>query len=68
MEDDATLGERIARYRHQRGLTQEVCANQVGRSESWLSQVERGVIQLDAAIALINLATVLKVDLSKLAG
>ncbi|MGH8886885.1 MAG: helix-turn-helix domain-containing protein [Egibacteraceae bacterium] len=68
MEGDATLGERIAYYRRQRGLTQEVCANQVGRSESWLSQVERGVIQLDAAVALIRLATVLKVDLSKLAG
>ncbi|MGH8886501.1 MAG: helix-turn-helix domain-containing protein [Egibacteraceae bacterium] len=63
-----TIGERIAYYRQQRGLTQEVCANQVGRSESWLSQVERGVIQLDAAVALIRLATVLKVDLSKLAG
>ncbi|MGH8886502.1 MAG: helix-turn-helix domain-containing protein [Egibacteraceae bacterium] len=68
MEDDATIGERIAHYRRRRRLTQEVCANQVGRSESWLSQVERGVIQLDAAVALIRLATVLKVDLSKLAG
>ncbi|MGH8886503.1 MAG: helix-turn-helix domain-containing protein, partial [Egibacteraceae bacterium] len=68
MEDDATLGERIAHYRRRRRLTQEVCGNLVGRSESWLSQVERGVIQLDAAVALIRLATVLKVDLSKLTG
>ncbi|MGH8901750.1 MAG: helix-turn-helix domain-containing protein, partial [Egibacteraceae bacterium] len=67
-EHGTTIGERIAYYRRRRRLTQEVCANQVGRSESWLSQVERGVIQLDGAMALINLATVLKVDLSKLAG
>lgn len=37
------LAERIAAYRRRRGLSQQVVAGLVGRSESWLSQVERGV-------------------------
>lgn len=36
------LGERIAFYRRRRGLTQAVLAGLVGRSEDWLSKVERG--------------------------
>jgi transcriptional regulator with XRE-family HTH domain len=68
MEHDATIGQRIAYYRRRRRLTQEVCGNLVGRSDSWMSQVERGVIQLDGVMVLIKLANVLKVDLSKLTG
>jgi ribosome-binding protein aMBF1 (putative translation factor) len=36
-----SLGERIAAYRRRRGLSQATVAGLVGRSESWLSQVER---------------------------
>ncbi len=38
MNDNA--GARIARARRRRGLSQSVLAGLVGRSESWLSQVE----------------------------
>ncbi|MGH8886958.1 MAG: helix-turn-helix domain-containing protein [Egibacteraceae bacterium] len=68
MEEDQTIGERIAYYRRRRGLTQEVCGNLVGRSESWMSQVERGLIQVDGVAAVLRLAVVLKVDLAKLLG
>jgi len=37
-----TPGARITRARRRRGLSQAVLAGLVGRSESWLSQVERG--------------------------
>ena len=39
--DHYSVGERIAFYRRRRGLTQRVLANLVGRSEDWLSKVER---------------------------
>ncbi|MGH8886956.1 MAG: helix-turn-helix domain-containing protein [Egibacteraceae bacterium] len=68
MKHDATIGERIAHYRRRRGLTQQVCGNLVGRSESWMSQVERGLIQVDGVAAVLRLAVVLKVDLAKLLG
>ncbi|MGH8898669.1 MAG: helix-turn-helix domain-containing protein, partial [Egibacteraceae bacterium] len=54
MEHDASIGERIAYYRHRRGLTQLVCGNLVGRSESWMSQVERGLIQVDGVAAVLR--------------
>ncbi len=45
-----SLGERIAAYRRRRrrGLSQAALAGLVGRSESWLSQVERGAGRLIA--------------------
>ncbi|MET7806603.1 helix-turn-helix domain-containing protein [Micromonospora chersina] len=38
-----SLGERIAAYRRRRGLSQAALAGLIGRSESWLSQVERPI-------------------------
>jgi ribosome-binding protein aMBF1 (putative translation factor) len=43
----AGTGERIAVYRRRRGLSQAALAGLVGRSESWLSQVERGIRSVD---------------------
>jgi ribosome-binding protein aMBF1 (putative translation factor) len=40
--DREATGQRIARARWRRGLSQAVLAGLVSRSESWLSQVERG--------------------------
>jgi transcriptional regulator with XRE-family HTH domain len=39
--DEDAAGARIARARRRRGLSQSVLAGLVGRSESWLPQVER---------------------------
>jgi transcriptional regulator with XRE-family HTH domain len=38
-----SVGERIAIYRRRRGLSQLALADMIGRSEAWLSQVERGI-------------------------
>ena len=42
MSVDCGMGGRVALYRRRRGLSQKVVAELVGRSESSLSQVERG--------------------------
>jgi transcriptional regulator with XRE-family HTH domain len=41
--DYMSVGERIAIYRRRRGLSQVALANRIGRSEAWVSQVERGI-------------------------
>jgi transcriptional regulator with XRE-family HTH domain len=61
-------GARIAAYRRRRGLSQAALAGLVGRSESWLSQVERGVRSVDRLSVLLDLARVLHVDIEALTG
>ena len=68
MELDRPIGERIAIYRRRRGISQAVLAGLVGRSESWLSQVERGTRSVDRLSVLIDIAKVLKVDVGTLTG
>jgi len=63
-----SLGERIAAYRRRRGLSQATLAGLVGRSESWLSQVERGIRSVDRLSVLLDLARVLRVDVETLLG
>lgn len=63
------IGERIRHHRERRGLTQLAVAAQVGRSEDWLSKIERGVIPLDSFSMLLSVAEVLGVrDLASLTG
>ena len=62
------LGQRIAAYRRRRGLSQAALAGLVGRSESWLSQVERGVRSVDRLSVLLDLARVLSVEVEALTG
>jgi transcriptional regulator with XRE-family HTH domain len=61
-------GQRIARARRRRGLSQAVLAGLVGRSESWLSQVERGKRGIDSHSVLTRLAEILQVDVAEIAG
>jgi transcriptional regulator with XRE-family HTH domain len=63
-----TPGERIARARRRRGLSQAVLAGLVGRSESWLSQVERGKRGVDSHAVLTRMAVVLRVEVDELTG
>ncbi len=63
-----TAGQRIARARRRRGLSQAVLAGLVGRSESWLSQVERGKRGVDSHSVLVRLAEVLRVDIEEITG
>ena len=66
MDARAEIGQRIARQRRRRGLSQVVVAGLVGRSESWLSQVERGRRSIDSHSVLVRLAEVLDLDIQQL--
>jgi len=68
MTDHLSIGERIAFYRVRRGYTQDVLAGLVGRSEDWLSKIERGERQIDRLSLLAQLADVLRVELGDLVG
>jgi transcriptional regulator with XRE-family HTH domain len=65
---DGPIGERIRIYRLRRGLSQKELAGLVRRSESWLSQVERGIRSVDKLSVLIDIAKVLKVKVETLSG
>src|SRR6478735_6829419 len=62
------IGERVAAYRRRRGLSQVTLAGLVGRSESWLSQVERGRRDIDSLTVIRHLAVALDVPADALIG
>ena len=62
------IGERVRAYRRRRGLSQAALAGLVGRSKSWLSQVERGVRSVDRLSVVAEMARVLNVDVQDLTG
>jgi len=68
VEPDLPIGERIALYRRRRGLSQPVFAGLLGKSESWVSKVERGVQPIDKLSTLVEVAGVLRVEVSALTG
>ncbi|MEU3168950.1 helix-turn-helix transcriptional regulator [Streptosporangium sp. NPDC006930] len=65
-----TVGQRIQFLRERRGMTREVLAGLVGKSTSWLKQVETGRLQQNPRLPiLLQLAEALRVrDLSELTG
>ncbi|MFE7203872.1 helix-turn-helix domain-containing protein [Pseudonocardia alni] len=67
MPEDS-IGKRIATYRRRRGMSQAALAGLIGRSESWLSQVERGVRSVDRMSVLLDLSRLLHVDVQALTG
>ncbi len=67
MTEDS-IGKRIATYRRRRGMSQAALAGLVGRSESWLSQVERGVRSVDRMSVLLDLSRLLHVEVQALTG
>src|SRR3954447_22411503 len=62
------IGERVSAYRRRRGISQSGLAGPVGRNESWLSQVERGIRSVDSLPVILDLARVLRVEPKKLIG
>jgi transcriptional regulator with XRE-family HTH domain len=68
MELDRPIGERIAVYRRRRNLSQAVLSGMIGRSESWLSQVERGTRSVDRLSVLIDIAKALHIDVMTITG
>ncbi|WP_055477675.1 helix-turn-helix domain-containing protein [Sphaerimonospora mesophila] len=65
-----TLGQRIRYLRERRGMTREVLAGLIGKSVSWVKQVEHGKLQQQPRLPiLLQLAEALRVrDLSELTG
>jgi transcriptional regulator with XRE-family HTH domain len=61
-----TLGERVAEYRRQRGLSQRELGSEMKRSESWVSQVERDVQPVERLSVLHALAQALGVSVRDL--
>ena len=62
------IGDRVAAYRRRRGLSQVALAGLVGRSESWLSQVERGRRGVDSLTVVRDLAIALGTTPDTLTG
>jgi transcriptional regulator with XRE-family HTH domain len=62
------IGERISAYRKRRGMSQDALAGLVGRSRSWLSQVERGIRGVDKLSTVNDLAAVLRITPSDIVG
>lgn len=61
-EIDVLVGQRIAKGRRRRGWYQRDLAAAIGMSESWVSQVERGVLPLDSVETAEKIATELRLD------
>ncbi|MFC8796912.1 helix-turn-helix domain-containing protein [Streptomyces griseoincarnatus] len=54
---ELTIGERVARARVARGISQQAFAGLVGPSSSWVSKVERDAIPLDRNSAELRFQT-----------
>ncbi|MFY1668824.1 helix-turn-helix domain-containing protein [Plantactinospora sp. WMMB334] len=59
---DLPIGRRVAQLRTRLGITQQVLADRLGRSKSWVEKVERGVRTLDRLSVIEAVAAVLGVD------
>ncbi|MBK3647744.1 helix-turn-helix domain-containing protein [Streptomyces sp. MBT33] len=60
--DNKPFGQRIKELRREAGMSQSDLAAAMGRSESWVSQVERGVQPVERLSVLQALADALKVS------
>jgi transcriptional regulator with XRE-family HTH domain len=68
LADTLSIGERIAWYRHRRGMSQQVLAGMVDRTVDWLSKIENNRIDLDRLSVLQALASALDVTVGDLIG
>ncbi|WP_327031329.1 helix-turn-helix domain-containing protein [Micromonospora ureilytica] len=66
--DDVPIGRRVARWRVRRSMTQQMLADRLRRSKSWVDKVERGVRALDRYSVIQEMAHVLRVDPEVLLG
>ncbi|MGC4804498.1 helix-turn-helix domain-containing protein [Micromonospora sp. DT233] len=70
MDSDEVLpiGRRVAYWRRRRKLSQQVFADRVGKSKSWVDKIERGVRSLDKVSTLRDIAAALRIDTAVLLG
>ncbi|WCN84288.1 helix-turn-helix domain-containing protein [Micromonospora sp. LH3U1] len=66
--DDLPIGRRVARWRVRRSMTQQMLADRLRRSKSWVDKIERGARSLDRYSVIQELAHVLRVDPEVLFG
>jgi transcriptional regulator with XRE-family HTH domain len=66
--DDHELGRRIAYWRERRGMTQQLFADRIGRSKSWVEKVEAGRRSADRLSVMETVCEVLRLDLPVLIG
>ncbi|MFI7514076.1 helix-turn-helix domain-containing protein [Micromonospora echinofusca] len=59
--DEPPIGRRMAELRARRGMSQQVFADRIGKSKSWVDKVERGVRTLDRLSVIQTVATALGV-------
>lgn len=62
------IGRRVAYWRGRRRMSQQVFADRLGKSKSWVDKVERGVRRLDKFSVIHDIAQVLEVDAQLLLG
>ncbi len=66
--EDQPVGRRVAYWRNRRKLSQQLFADRLGKSKSWVDKVERGVRRLDRFSTISEIADVLQVDVQILMG
>ena len=66
--DDQPVGRRVAYWRTRRKMSQQVFADRLGKSKSWVDKVERGVRRLDRFSTIAEIAEVLQIDVAALIG
>jgi transcriptional regulator with XRE-family HTH domain len=66
--DELPIGRRVAYWRNRRKMSQQVFADRLGKSKSWVDKVERGVRRLDKFSVTSEIAEVLQVDVQLLLG
>ena len=64
--EELPIGRRVAYWRGQRRMSQQVFADRIGRSKSWVDKVERGDRRLDKFSMLHQIAVVLQIDVAML--
>ncbi|WP_432992082.1 helix-turn-helix domain-containing protein [Dactylosporangium sp. CA-233914] len=66
--DELPIGRRVAYWRNRRKMSQQVFADRLGKSKSWVDKVERGVRRLDKFSVVHEIADVLQLDVQILLG
>ncbi|WP_089157343.1 helix-turn-helix domain-containing protein [Micromonospora sp. NBS 11-29] len=66
--DELPIGRRVAYWRSRRKMSQQVFADRLGKSKSWVDKVERGVRRLDKFSVLYEIADILRIDVQLLHG
>ena len=66
--DELPIGRRVAYWRGRRKMSQQVFADRLGKSKSWVDKVERGVLRLDKFSVVYEIADILQLDVQILLG